>query len=125
MQNQGVPDRPPFDLCERTFQFAVCVVNLSLDLEKDRRVPRSLITQLLKAGTSVGANVEEGQGGQSKKDFVSKYCIARKEVREARYWLRLLVATRLLAPQVGNPIISEAEELRRILTSIIIKVRRE
>jgi four helix bundle protein len=125
MEDNRPSERPPFDLCERTFQFAVSVVNLSLRLEKDRRVPRALITQLLRAGTSVGANVEEGQAGQSKKDFVSKYSIARKEIREARYWLRLLVASDLLAPPEGNPLISEAEELRRILTSIIMKARRD
>jgi four helix bundle protein len=80
--------------------------------------------QLLKAGTSVGANVEEGQAGQSKADFISKYSISRKEAREARYWLRLLVGGGLATPAEAEPLILEADELVKILTTIILKTKR-
>jgi four helix bundle protein len=122
VQDQRVA--PPFDLCERTFQFAARIVKLCRALEKRSGVPRTLITQLMKAGTSVGANVEEGQGGQSRADFISKYSISRKEARESRYWLRLLVATELLTVKEGAPLILESEELIKILTAIIVKARR-
>jgi four helix bundle protein len=114
---------PPFDLCERTFQFAVRIVELCLKLNKRSTIPRALVTQLMRAGTSVGANVEEGRGGQSRADFVSKYSIARKEAREAKYWLRILVASHLLEAEVGNPLIAETDELISILTSIIKKTK--
>jgi len=67
------------DIRERTFQFAVRIVKLCQHLDQKPAVPRTLSNQLLKAGTSVGANVEEAQGGQSRSDFISKNAIALKE----------------------------------------------
>jgi len=96
------------DLCERTFQFALIIVNLCQVLSKKPGVEQILAKQLLRSGTSVGANIEEGQAAQSKPDFVSKYSIARKEARETKYWLRLL---------------AESNELIAILTTIIKKVQ--
>ncbi len=80
-----------------------------------------MANQLLRAGTSVGANVEEGRAGQSKADFVSKYSIARKEAREAMYWLRMFGASKLLDEANGRPLIKESDELISILTAIIKK----
>jgi len=114
---------PPFDLCERTFEFALRVLNLSMKLNRKTGFPRSLSGQLLRAGTSIGANVEEGRAGQSRADFISKYSIARKEAREAKYWLRLLVASELVTVDDGNPLVQEADELIRILTAIIKKAK--
>ena len=85
------------DLCDRTFQFAVRIVKLCQELEKKGGVARTLSKQLMRSGCSVGANLEEGQGGQSRADFVSKYSIARKEARETHFWLRLLVAAELMS----------------------------
>ena len=112
---------PVFDLCERTFQFSLAVLSLWQKLTKTRGFPRSLANQLLRAGTSIGANVEEGRGGQSKADFISKYSIARKEAREAMYWLRMFVASNLVSESDGRPLIKEADELISILTAIIKK----
>jgi len=81
----------PVDICERTFAFAVRIVKLCRYLERQSWVDRQLVIQLLKAGTSIGANVEEAQAGQSRADFTSKNSIALKEARETIYWLRLLM----------------------------------
>ncbi len=111
------------DLPERTFEFAKGIVGLCRQLDGTPGVPRTLSNQLLRSGTSIGANVEEGQGSQSQADFISKYSIACKEARETHYWLRLILATELLdAPRI-DPLIKECNELIAILTSIIIKLR--
>ncbi|WP_341540163.1 four helix bundle protein [Hydrogenispora ethanolica] len=85
------------DLPERTFAFAVEIVELCKELNGKRGITRTLLTQLLRSGISVGANVQEGQSSQSTADFLTKYSIACKEARETHYWLRLLVATNLIS----------------------------
>ena len=65
-------------------------------LDQTPGVSRTLANQLLRSGTSIGANVEEGQGGQSRADFISKYSIACKEARETHYWLKLLAACEIV-----------------------------
>jgi four helix bundle protein len=77
----------------------------------------------LRSGTSIGANVEEAQAGQSKPDFISKYSIALKEARETVYWLRLLIATEVLPAQRLSELQNEAEELMRIIGSIIVSAK--
>ena len=111
------------DLCERTFGFSVRIVRLCQELEKKPGVARTLGRQLLRSGTSIGPNVEEAQGGQSRADFVSKYSIACKEARETHYWLRLIVATGIVPEDKLAPLIQEANELIAILTTIIKKTK--
>ena len=77
-------------ITDRSFNFAVRIVRLCQFLEKQDRVSKTLANQLLRSGTSVGANIEEAQAGQSKADFTAKMSIARKEARETLYWLKLL-----------------------------------
>lgn len=113
----------PYDTVERTFQFALAVVRLYKDCERRSNSARSLARQLLRSGTSIGANVEEAQSGQSRADFINKYAIALKEARETAYWLRLLVESGDCAPDAGNPLRKEAEELKRIIASIIVKAK--
>ena len=113
----------PRDICERTFCFAVEVVTLCRRLEQADSAPRSLGRQLIRSGTSIGANVEEAQGGQSRADFISKYAIARKEARETRYWLRLLGATSIVTDEEVTPLTQECNELIAILTTIIKKAQ--
>ena len=79
----------------------------------------SVANQLLRSGTSVGANTEEAQAGQSKADFIAKMSIAGKESRETLYWLRLLKATNLVDEDMIIEIIKESDELVRILTTIV------
>ncbi len=113
------------DLCERTFQFALRIVNLCQELSKNSGVARTMANQLLRSGTSVGANVEEGQAAQSEADFVSKYSIARKEARETHYWLRLLAESKIVSPDKLADLIAECNELIAILTTIVKKVQKK
>jgi four helix bundle protein len=107
------------DITDRSFSFAVRVVKLCRFLEKQDRVSRTLANQLLRSGTSVGANIEEAQAGQSKADFIAKMSISRKEARETLYWLRLLEKSDLVVADQLSEITKEADELVRILTAIV------
>jgi len=106
-------------ITDRTFEFAIRIIRLCQYLEKQDKVSRTLANQLLRSGTSVGANTEEAQAGQSKADFIAKMSIARKESRETLYWLRLLKATELVDGKMISKIIKESDEIVRILTSIV------
>ncbi len=111
------------DLCEHTFRFALRIVNLCQKLSANPGVARIMANQLLRSGTSIGANVEEGQAAQSDADFVSKYSIARKEARETHYWLRLLSESKIVPQDQLASLISESDELIAILTTIVKKVQ--
>ncbi len=120
------------DIRERAFAFAfafaVRVIKLCQYLEKKSDVGRMIITQLLKAGTSVGANLEEAQAGQSKPDFISKNAIALKEARESKYWLRLISATNSFDEKISdgiNQLAEEASEISKIVASIIVSAKSE
>lgn len=105
----------------RTFEFAKRIVKLCQVLDKDPGVGRTLGRQRIRSGTSIGANVEEGQASQSRADFCSRYSIACKEARETHYWLRLLAETEMLKSEQLAPITQECNELIAILTSIVKK----
>ena len=111
------------DIEKRTFDFSIRIVKLCQHLEERQGVSRTLGRQLLRAGTSIGANVEEAQAGQSKPDFISKYAIALKEARETLYWLRLITATKVLPAERLSELQTEAEELVRIIASIIVSAK--
>ena len=111
------------DLPERTMKFAVRIVRLCQVLDRDSPAARTLSRQLLRAGTSIGANVEEAVAAQSKPDFISKQNIALKEARETHYWLRLLVASDLVPEPKLTDLIQEANELVAILTSVVRSAR--
>jgi four helix bundle protein len=102
----------------KSFQFSLRIVKLFRQL-RSIGVERELCSQLLRSGTSIGANVEEAIGGSSKRDFIHKLEIAYREARETHYWLRLLVESDLLEKQLGDSIIQDCEELVKILTSIL------
>jgi len=101
----------------KSFDFAVRIVNLHkhLSVEKNEFV---LSKQLLRSGTSIGANVSEALRGQSKADFSAKMCIALKEANESHYWIRLLYKTDFLTEQQFNSIENDVIELIKILSSI-------
>lgn len=117
-------EQPKRDLPERTFEFARRVVKLCQTLDQTPGISRTLANQLLRSGTSIGANVEEGQASQSRADFIAKYSIACKEARETHYWLRLLVASEVVAESKLQDLIDEANQLVAILTSIIKTTRK-
>jgi four helix bundle protein len=112
------------DIKEKTFQFALEIVRLCRSLDERVGVERTPGKQLLRSGTSIGANVEEAQAGQSKADFISKYAVALKEARETIYWLRLLKESGSLKDGSIDMFIQEADELSRILGSIIVSAKK-
>jgi four helix bundle protein len=115
-----VPKKSEYrDINERTFQFACDVVRLYDWLHRRPGIGRSLAGQLFRCGTSVGANLEEARGGQSKADFISKTRIALKEARESHYWLRLLMETYATSRPRVEPLVTEANEIVAILTTIL------
>jgi four helix bundle protein len=101
---------------EKSFDFAVKLIGLYKELiaEKEYVVSK----QLLRSGTSIGANVEEAIAGYSKKDFASKMSIALKEARETSYWLRLLDKSELTNKKVNNQM-KDADEIIKILSAIV------
>lgn len=106
---------------EKSFQFALDIIDLYCRVREKREFVIS--NQLLRSGTSIGANVEEAIAGQSRKDFISKMAIATKEARETRYWLRLLrQSPKLVKTDVSKELVA-VEELIRILNSIVMTTR--
>lgn len=110
--------RTPQDIQKRTFDFGVRVVEL-VD-----RMPRTLsgellAKQLLRSGTSVGANMQEADGAESKKDFIHKVSIAYKEARESRHWLATIQATIMKEDAEVSALWKESDELVRILFTIL------
>ncbi len=87
-----------------------------MKLAKLPAVPPYLARQVLRSGTSVGANLEEAKGAQSRRDLAAKFSIALKEARETAYWLRLMEATTLAPAELVGPLRAEADELIAILT---------
>ena len=100
----------------KSFQFALEIIYLYSELQQQREYVLS--KQLLRSGTSIGANVEEASGGQSRKDFLAKMYIAYKETRETKYWLRLLQHSQLVDIDVTKQL-NYVDEILRILSSII------
>jgi four helix bundle protein len=103
---------------EKSYAFALRIVQLYryLHEQKDEFV---LARQIVRSGTSIGANVEEALGGQSAKDFIAKMSIAYKEARETHYWLRLLRDADILDRQQGDSMIADCEELLKLTGSIL------
>ena len=111
------------DIQERAFSFACRIVKFYQFLAKQKGAGEVLARQVLKSGTSIGANLEEATAGQSKADFISKCNIALKESRETHYWLRLLTETKVVRLERLKGLLSESDELVAILTSIVKKAR--
>jgi four helix bundle protein len=107
---------------QKSFAFAVRAVKLVQFLQQEKK-EYILSKQFLRASTSIGANVEESIGGQSEKDFLSKLSIAYKEARETMYWLRLLHATDYITQTEADSMLSDAEELCKILGKIQVTLK--
>ena len=103
---------------EKSFAFAVRIVNLYRYLNETKK-EFVLSKQLLRSGTSIGANVAEAEQAQSTPDFVSKMSIALKEASETKYWIRLLASTSYLTEVESESILNDCVELEKILVSII------
>lgn len=111
------------EIKERSFQFAIRIVKLCQSLEFASTTTHTLIAQLIRSGTSIGANIEEANGSQSKADFTAKMYIACKEARETHYWLRLLVSTEVVKAEKLESLIDESNQIVAILTTITKKSR--
>ena len=98
--------------------FAVRIIRLYQFLEDNKR-GFVLAKQLLRSGTSIGANVREGHNAQSKKEFISKMNIALKEAAESEYWLELLYETNYLTEPEFDSIMTDCQELNKLLISIV------
>ena len=101
---------------EKSFQFALDIIVLYKEMLKENEYVLS--KQLLRSGTSIGANIEEAQSGQSKKDFLSKMSIALKEARETKYWVLLLEKSQLIEKDYTK-YLTGIEELIKLLSSIV------
>ena len=102
----------------KSFQFAIRIVRLYKFLCEEKK-EYILSKQLLRAGTSIGANVTESQQAQSKPDFVSKISIALKEASETKYWIKLLGATEYLSENQTKSILDDCVEIEKILVTIL------
>ena len=102
----------------KSFDFAVRIVNLYKFLCEQKK-EYTLSKQLLRSGTSIGANVTEAQQAQSKLDFIAKLSIALKETSESKYWIKLLKSTDYLSEAEANSILSDCVEIEKLLVSII------
>lgn len=105
-------------IVDKSFKFAIRIVNLYKYL-CDAQKEFTLSKQLLRSGTSIGANIREGIQGQSKKDFLSKMNISLKEASETEYWIELLMATNYLDDISGKSILEDCIEIKKILHSIV------
>jgi len=108
---------------DKSFKFAVRIVNLYKLLCNEKK-EYVLSKQLLRSGTSIGANIREGQNGESKADFIHKFGIAQKEADETMYWLELLKETNYINEIEFNSIYNDASELLKIIRSIIISSKK-
>jgi four helix bundle protein len=104
----------------KSFDFAVRVVKLYKYLCEEQK-EYVLSKQLIRSGTSIGANVNEAQAGQSKADFIAKMAVASKEARESKYWINLLIKTDYLNKEDKHvqTLVNDIDEIVRILTSIV------
>jgi four helix bundle protein len=107
---------------EKSYAFAIRIVNLYRYLTEEKK-EFVLSKQILRSGTSIGANVEEGIGGQSERDFYAKLNIAYKEARETNYWLRILRDTKYLSAEQAKTLLEDCDELLKLLGSIIRTIK--
>ena len=103
---------------DKSYNFALGIIKLV------QKLPRNIAgielgKQLIRSGTSIGANVEEAIGAFSRKDFIYMMNISKKEARESRYWLRLILDSQLSSKISANKLLDEANELTKILTAIV------
>ena len=102
---------------EKTYKFAIRIIRLYQFLKKEKK-EYVISKQILRCGTSIGANIEEAIGAQSEKDFFAKISISYKEARETKYWIRLLRDTDYISSKQAKSLINDCEELLKIIGSI-------
>ncbi|HEY1023659.1 MAG TPA: four helix bundle protein [Sphingobacteriaceae bacterium] len=116
----------PYDIRQRSLEFAKDIIRF-VSSSQFERIHFAIFDQLLRSGTSIGANVEEGRSGSLKKDFKRFYIIALKSANETKYWLNLIKDTDISKVDISeiDEMMKEADELSKIIASIIIKLDKE
>lgn len=104
-------------ILDKTYNYAIRIVKLYQYLCKEKK-EFELSRQILRSGTSIGANVEESVGGLSRKDFLAKLGVSYREARETRFWLRLLRDTDYISTEQSDSMLEDLEEIIRIITAI-------
>ena len=108
---------------QKSFAFGIRIIKAYKYLRSEKQ-EFVLSKQMLRAGTSIGANIEESIGGQSKADFLSKLSIAYKDARETNYWLKLLKATEFLTPEMADSFLADSDAICRLIGKILITMKR-
>ena len=106
------------DIDKRTFEYGIRIIKLVNSLPRTT-AGYAMGNQIIRSGTSVGANVQEALGGHTKNEFVHSMNIAKKEARETRYWLQLIGGSDLMTNAKIDQLLKESEELVAILTTIV------
>ena len=112
----------PYNIRHRCFFFSKEIISFVGEV-KFERVYSSLFDQLLRSGTSIGANIVEGKAGSSKKDWKNYYAIALKSANETKYWLCLIRDTMQVSKPKVQELINEADEISKIIASIIVNAK--
>jgi len=118
-QAQNSNDKKKYDLEERTAQFGEAIIELVKTFPKDP-INSPLISQIVRAGTSIGANYMEADGAQSRKDFRYKISICKKESKETKHWLRMIAKASPSRRDECQKLLKEAQELSLIFSSILL-----
>lgn len=111
--------KKPNVLKDKSYQFALKIIRVYQNLQNEKR-EFVLSKQLLRSGTAIGALVEEANQAESRADFIHKLSIANKEAHETKYWIRLLMDSQILDPAISSDLLSDYEEIIKILVSSII-----
>lgn len=107
-------------ICERAFEFSACILALCTKLWDRGPAARRVASELIRCGTSIGANAEEAQDGQTKPDYIAKMSVSRKESRETLYWLRLALRSKVVREEEIAWELKEASEIRRMIVAAIM-----
>lgn len=117
-------DKTDYNLEERTAQFGKNIISLCKGVKKDDAIARPIISQLVRSGTSVGANYMEANAASSKKDFRNKIHIAKKETEETKHWLRMISECTPTTKKEAQKLWKEAQELTFIFGKILSSMRK-
>ena len=112
-------------ITQRTEEFAIRIIKACVFLDEKPGVTRTLGKQLIRSGTSIGANVHEAQSAQSTKDFINKLEIALKEARETEYWLRILIKSDLVPELRFKPLLEEVAQIKAIIAASVVKLKQK
>lgn len=115
-----------WDIRNRAFAYALRAIKLYQALQEQKNGAGWILgKQYLRSATSIGANIEEAQSGESRADFIHKYGIAQKEAKESLYWLRLLGESGILPTNRLASVTRKTEELFAVITAIIVNTKRK